>query len=210
MGNGDPSRAGRTGLGCSRAAGVGAGRPVGAAERSPAPGATVGAGRRAIARAAASDGDHPRRRAISRAAPPIGRAPASFRPADLRLAVTEGRESNLVLFVVDASGSMAARRRMDAVKAAVAVPAPRRLSAPRQGRLDHVPRRHGHRGATAHLVGGKSRLDGWRDLPTGGRTPLAEVCSARRDAAQERIRDPRRRPLLVLVTDGRATSGPTR
>ncbi|HJY42990.1 MAG TPA: ATP-binding protein, partial [Propionibacteriaceae bacterium] len=37
---------------------------------------------------------------------------------DLRLAVTEGRESNLVLLVVDASGSMAARRRMGAVKAA--------------------------------------------------------------------------------------------
>ncbi|MGH3339124.1 MAG: magnesium chelatase, partial [Propionibacteriaceae bacterium] len=38
---------------------------------------------------------------------------------DLRLAVTEGRESNLVLLVVDASGSMAARRRIGAVKAAV-------------------------------------------------------------------------------------------
>ena len=32
--------------------------------------------------------------------------------------MTEGRESNLVLLVVDASGSMAARRRMEAVKAA--------------------------------------------------------------------------------------------
>jgi magnesium chelatase subunit D len=32
--------------------------------------------------------------------------------------VTEGRESNLVLLVVDASGSMGARRRMEAVKGA--------------------------------------------------------------------------------------------
>jgi magnesium chelatase subunit D len=48
-----------------------------------------------------------------------------------------------------------------------------------------------------------------RDLPSGGRTPLAEglLCAAE-TLRIERIRDPRRRPLLVLVTDGRATSGP--
>ncbi|NEC80678.1 VWA domain-containing protein, partial [Streptomyces sp. SID7958] len=38
---------------------------------------------------------------------------------DLRQAAREGREGNLVLFVVDASGSMAARQRMGAVKGAV-------------------------------------------------------------------------------------------
>ena len=38
---------------------------------------------------------------------------------DLRVAVREGRESNLVLFCVDASGSMAARKRMEQVKTAV-------------------------------------------------------------------------------------------
>jgi magnesium chelatase subunit D len=45
-------------------------------------------------------------------------------------------------------------------------------------------------------------------LPAGGRTPLAEglLCAAE-TLRLERIRDPRRRPLLVLVTDGRATSG---
>ncbi len=40
-------------------------------------------------------------------------------PADLREAVREGREGNLVLFAVDASGSMAARQRMRVVKGAV-------------------------------------------------------------------------------------------
>jgi magnesium chelatase subunit D len=46
------------------------------------------------------------------------------------------------------------------------------------------------------------------DLPSGGRTPLAEglLCAAE-TLRLERIRDPRRRPLLVLVTDGRATHG---
>src|SRR5205807_5313190 len=36
-------------------------------------------------------------------------------PDDVRRAVREGREGNLVIFVVDASGSMAARDRMSAV-----------------------------------------------------------------------------------------------
>ncbi|GAB3896477.1 putative cobaltochelatase [Microbispora bryophytorum subsp. camponoti] len=42
-----------------------------------------------------------------------------LRRDDLREPVREGREGNLVLFVVDASGSMGARRRMTAVKTAV-------------------------------------------------------------------------------------------
>ena len=130
-----------------------------------------------------------------------------LRPADLRLAVTEGRESNLVLLVVDASGSMAARRRMEAVKAAA-------LSL----LLDAYQRRDKvglitFRGSTASVAlpptssveVAARRL---ADLPSGGRTPLSEglLCAAE-ILRQERLRDPRRRPMLVLVTDGRATSG---
>jgi magnesium chelatase subunit D len=127
---------------------------------------------------------------------------------DLRLAVTEGRESNLVLLVVDASGSMAARRRMEAVKAAA-------LSL----LLDAYQRRDKiglitFRGATATLaLPPTSSVDTaarrLQELPTGGRTPLAEglLCAAE-TLRLERIRDSRRRPLLVLVTDGRATHGP--
>jgi magnesium chelatase subunit D len=127
---------------------------------------------------------------------------------DLRQAVTEGRESNLVLMVVDASGSMAARRRMEAVKTAV-------LSL----LLDAYQRRDKvglvtFRGAEATLAlpatssveAAARRL---AELPSGGRTPLAEglLCAAD-TLRRERLRDPRRRPLLVLVTDGRATAGP--
>jgi magnesium chelatase subunit D len=126
---------------------------------------------------------------------------------DLRLAVTAGRESNLVLLVVDASGSMAARRRMAAVKAAA-------LSL----LLDAYQRRDKvglitFRGAEATLaLPPTSSIDTaarrLEDLPSGGRTPLAEglLCAAE-TLRLERIRDPRRRPLLVLVTDGRATHG---
>jgi magnesium chelatase subunit D len=128
-------------------------------------------------------------------------------PADLREAMREGREGNLVLFAVDASGSMAARQRMRAVKGAV-------LSL----LLDAYQRRDKvglvtFRGTGAELAlpptssveAAARRLT---SLATGGRTPLAAgLARAARVLAAERLRDPRRRALLVVVTDGRATSG---
>ncbi|MFC8502846.1 putative cobaltochelatase [Pedococcus sp. NPDC057267] len=128
-------------------------------------------------------------------------------PADLRRAVTEGRESNLVLFVVDASGSMGARQRMGEVKTAVLS-----LLTDAYQRRDRVgvvtfrgvgaalalPPTHSVEAAAACLA----------DLPHGGRTPLAQgLLTAVRTLELERIRDPQRRPLVVFVTDGRATSG---
>jgi magnesium chelatase subunit D len=130
-----------------------------------------------------------------------------IRAGDLRERVREGREGNLVLFVVDASGSMAARQRMRAVKGAV-------LSL----LLDAYQRRDKvglitFRGTSAELAlpptssveAGARRLEA---LPTGGRTPLAAGLLRAADVLRaERLRDPARRPLLVLVTDGRATHG---
>ncbi|MFE0685609.1 putative cobaltochelatase [Streptomyces sp. NPDC058961] len=127
---------------------------------------------------------------------------------DLRQATREGREGNLVLFVVDASGSMAARQRMSAVKGAV-------LSL----LLDAYQRRDKvglitFRGKDAELAlpptssvdAAAARLE---TLPTGGRTPLAAGLLKAHDVLRvERLRDPSRRPLLVVVTDGRATGGP--
>ncbi|MEV7216824.1 putative cobaltochelatase [Kitasatospora cineracea] len=130
-----------------------------------------------------------------------------LRRDDLREQVRRGRESNLVLFVVDASGSMAARQRMTAVKGAV-------LSL----LMDAYQRRDKiglvtFRGAGAELAlpptssveVGAARLE---QLPTGGRTPLeAGLLRAHEVLRVERLRDPDRRPLLVVVTDGRATGG---
>ena len=134
--------------------------------------------------------------------------PLKVEPADLRATVHKGREANLVLFVVDASGSMAARQRMRAVKGGV-------LSLLRDAyqRRDKVGlvtfRGTGAEVAlpptTSHEIGA-ARL---RDLPTGGRTPLAAgLLTAARLVATEHRRDPYRRPLVILVTDGRATTGP--
>jgi magnesium chelatase subunit D len=129
-------------------------------------------------------------------------------PRDLREAVHVGREANLVLFVVDASGSMAARRRMTVVKTAVL--SLLRDAYQRRDRVGMIT----FRGRAAEQVlpptssheVGVLRL---ASLRTGGRTPLAAgLRTAAATIAVERRRDPRRRPLLVVVTDGRATSGP--
>ncbi|HET9828232.1 MAG TPA: magnesium chelatase subunit D family protein [Nocardioidaceae bacterium] len=133
--------------------------------------------------------------------------PGRVRRDDVRHALREGRESNLVLLCVDASGSMAAHRRMEQVKAAV-------LSL----LLDAYQRRDKvgmvtFRDQDARLVlppTGSVDLAAKRlqTLPAGGRTPLAEgLLEAARTLDRERIKDPRRRPLLVVVTDGRATYG---
>jgi magnesium chelatase subunit D len=145
-------------------------------------------------------------------APPVPAGPSRsafrlrVRVEDLRWQVREGREGNLVLFLVDASGSMAARRRMTATKGAV-------LSL----LLDAYQRRDKvglvtFRGTGAEVLlppTSSVELAARRlaSLPTGGRTPLeAGLARARRVLDAEAVRDPRRRPLLVVVTDGRANA----
>ncbi|MFE3069478.1 putative cobaltochelatase [Streptomyces sp. NPDC059247] len=144
----------------------------------------------------------PHQRARGRSGPGL-----VLRRDDLRQATREGREGNLVLFAVDASGSMAARRRMSAVKGAV-------LSL----LLDAYQRRDKvglvtFRGRDAEVAlpptssvdAAAARLE---QLPTGGRTPLSAGLLKAHDVLRiERLRDPSRRPLLVVVTDGRATGG---
>ncbi|MCQ9134692.1 putative cobaltochelatase [Streptomyces hilarionis] len=145
----------------------------------------------------------PHQRARGRSGPGL-----VVRRDDLRQATREGREGNLVLFVVDASGSMAARQRMSAVKGAV-------LSL----LLDAYQRRDKvglvtFRGAAAELaLPPTSSVDAaavrLESLPTGGRTPLAAGLLRAHDVLRvERLRDPARRALVVVVTDGRATGGP--
>ncbi|MGX1502868.1 UNVERIFIED_CONTAM: magnesium chelatase subunit D [Streptomyces graminofaciens] len=143
----------------------------------------------------------PHQRARGRSGPGL-----VVRRDDMRQATREGREGNLVLFVVDASGSMAARKRMGAVKGAV-------LSL----LLDAYQRRDKvglitFRGKDAELAlpptssvdAAAARLE---SLPTGGRTPLAQGLLKAQDVLRvERLRDPSRRPLMVVVTDGRATA----
>ncbi|MDT5000081.1 MAG: magnesium chelatase subunit [Mycobacterium sp.] len=129
-------------------------------------------------------------------------------PDDVRRAIREGREGTLVIFVVDASGSMAARDRMAAVGGAT-------LSLLRDAyqRRDKVAVIT-FRGQQADLVlppTSSVHIASRRlaRFDTGGKTPLAQGLLAARDVVlRERARDRARRSLVVVLTDGRATGGP--
>lgn len=128
-------------------------------------------------------------------------------PSDIRGAHREGREGNLVLFVVDASGSMAARDRLSAVTGAIV--SLLRDAYQRRDKVAVIT----VRGSSAELVlPPTSSVDvavrRLASLRTGGKTPLAQgFLEARRVVLREKVRDPQRRALVVALTDGRATGG---
>ncbi len=125
-------------------------------------------------------------------------------PWDVREKVRETRTGSLILFVVDASGSMGAQRRMVAVKGAV-------LSL----LLDAYQRRDrvaliGFRGTGADLLLPPTNSVDLaqlylQDLPTGGRTPLSRgLYLALETLETERMKDRNVLPLVVVLSDGRA------
>ena len=125
---------------------------------------------------------------------------------DVREAVREQRRGNLVVIAVDASGSMGVAARMTAAKSAVLG-----LLVDAYQRRDRVSlvtfRDHDAEivlRPTASVEVAKARLS---DLATGGRTPLAAgLLAALQAATSETVRT--HPPLIVIVTDGRATSAP--
>jgi magnesium chelatase subunit D len=136
-----------------------------------------------------------------------GNARLQVLPQDVRGALRRGKEGNLVVFVLDLSGSMAARKRLDVVSGAVV--SMLRDSYQRRDRVAVVTMRG--TGADVAVPPTRSvdaavrRLTG---LPTGGRTPLAEgLVTAREVIRRNAFKEPHRRPLVVVLTDGRATAG---
>jgi magnesium chelatase subunit D len=126
------------------------------------------------------------------------------RSGDLQEKVRETRAANVILFAVDASGSMAARKRMREAKQAV-------LSL----LLDAYQKRDrigliAFRGERADLLLppttsvdlAEQRL---QTLPTGGRTPLAHALQlGLLSFERHRANHPEDVPLLLLISDGRA------
>ena len=121
---------------------------------------------------------------------------------DLHQQVRAGKSANLIVFVVDASGSMAAQRRMEAVKGSVLA-----LLTDAYQRRDEVAV-IAFRGPKAQLQLAPTRSvdraeQGLRDLPTGGRTPLPHALQLTLETLATRAKDALP-PLLVLLTDGKA------
>ena len=113
-----------------------------------------------------------------------------------------------MVFVVDLSGSMTARRRLAAVSELCVDLL--RDSYTRRDRVAVVVAR----GTQASLVVPPTKsvdiaVRRLADVRTGGRTPLAEGLLMAADVIERSRRsEPERRPLLVVLTDGRATAGP--
>ena len=129
---------------------------------------------------------------------------AALRPEDLRVAVRERKVGANIVFIVDASGSMGARRRMAAAKGAALT-----LLTEAYQRRDRVAL-IAFRGAAADLLLpltdsvelAQQRL---AELPTGGRTPLAAGLRAGLELVRQvRLKDPRAICVPVLLTDGGA------
>lgn len=123
---------------------------------------------------------------------------------DFRVKVREKRVGNTFLFVVDASGSMAAKQRMRAVKGAILS-----LLTDAYQKRDRVGMIAFRKNTAELLLGITRSVDlaqkRLRELPTGGKTPLAAaLLKAMEILHAARLRDPDMVPVLVLVSDGKA------
>lgn len=148
--------------------------------------------------------------AMLRAAAPFqirrrGESPMAvvIHPEDWREKVREKRIGSLILFLVDASGSMGVRGRMSASKGAVMS-----LLLDAYQKRDRVAMVTFRRREASVLlpptpsieIAGRL-LD---EMPVGGRTPLSSGLAAGYELLRQQMRkDPHLRPLAVLVTDGK-------
>jgi Mg-chelatase subunit ChlD len=121
---------------------------------------------------------------------------------DLQRKVRVRRTANLVLFVVDASWSMAAAERMEATKGAILS-----LLHDAYQRRDQVGLIVFQRDDARIVLPPTSSVElanrALRDIPVGGKTPLSAGLLASYQVCQAaRRRDPEVMPLIIILTDG--------
>ncbi len=137
-----------------------------------------------------------------------GREPGPIRivveDSDIREKVRRARTGCTVMFLVDASGSIGARRRMSAVKGAVL--SMLKDSYVKRDKVGLMVFRR--RSAEVILPPTRSVEYGYKlleDIPTGGRTPLAAAMVTASDYMTSYSRShPGERCYIVLMTDGRS------
>lgn len=126
----------------------------------------------------------------------------SIKPSDLQRKVRVRKAANLILFVVDASWSMAVAERMSATKGAI---------------LSLLTDAYQRRDRVGLIVFQKNRAvtvlpptnsvqlaqKALRDIPVGGKTPLsAGLTLAEEIFRTEKTSQPDTMPLMILLTDG--------
>ena len=125
-----------------------------------------------------------------------------LRKSDLQRKVRVRRTGNLILFVVDASWSMAASERMEATKGAIFS-----LLVDAYQRRDQVGLIVFQRDKARLVLPPTSSVDlaqkALTDLPVGGKTPLSNgLFLAWQVLDNARRRDSEIRPIMILLTDG--------
>lgn len=129
-----------------------------------------------------------------------------IRHEDIRRKQREKRTGNIFLFLVDASGSMGARERMKAVKGVVF-----KMLADAYQKRDRVGMIAFRRDRAEVLLPITRSIEFAQKklaaLPTGGKTPLAQGLIKAEDMLDRLYKqDPLQDPVLILITDGRATN----
>lgn len=127
-----------------------------------------------------------------------------LRPADLRVKRRESRVRNLVVFVVDSSGSMGAYERMSAVKGAILS-----LLEDAYQQRDYVSLVGFRKNRAETLLPPTSSVPRaarqLAEMPTGGRTPLATGLKRGLELVErERGKQSNLLPFMVVITDGRS------
>lgn len=126
----------------------------------------------------------------------------AIEPQDLRQKVRVRRAANLILFVVDASWSMAAAERMIATKGAIMS-----LLIDAYQKRDRVGLVVFQKEEARVVLPPTSSVDlaeaALKEIPVGGKTPLsAGLLLAHQILIRERIKDREVMPLMIVVTDG--------
>lgn len=129
-----------------------------------------------------------------------------IRHEDIRRKEREKRTGNIFLFLVDASGSMGACERMKAVKGVVF-----KMLADAYQKRDRVGMIAFRRDRAEVLLPITRSIEFAQKklaaLPTGGKTPLAQGLIKAEDMLDRLYKqDPLQDPVLILITDGRATN----
>ena len=130
----------------------------------------------------------------------------AIRSEDIRSKVREKRTGNIFLFAVDASGSMGARERMKIVKGVIL-----KILLEAYQKRDRVGMIAFRKNQAEVLLPVTKSVDFAQKklatMPTGGKTPLAKGLSKAEDVLDMIYRqDPLQDPVLIVITDGRATT----
>lgn len=128
----------------------------------------------------------------------------AIKKSDIREKLREKRTGTTILFVVDASGSMGAKKRMEAVKGAILS-----LLTDAYQKRDSVGMIAFRKDKAEILLGITRSVDlaykELEELPTGGRTPLSLGMAKAYEVLKANMKkDPDIIPIMVLVSDGRS------